>query len=163
MKIYFPAFVIIIIDQLTKSWVKSNFQLYESREILGSFLKFSYVNNTGIAFGISVGDFGILLTILSIFATLFIIYYHWLERHNHLLISLGLSFILGGAIGNLIDRISIFFVNEYKGVVDFIDVGIGASRWYIFNIADTAVTIGIFLYILHSIIINKKSNIEENV
>ena len=58
-------------------------------------------------------------------------------------------------------RSSIFFMEHYTGVVDFIDVGIGKSRWYTFNIADSAVTIGIALYILHSII-DKSKVVEGN-
>ena len=142
----------ILVDQLSKIWIKTNFDLWESKEIVGSIIKFSYVRNTGMAFGISVGEWGMLITVLSFVATLFIGYLHWQERYSHYLIVVGLSMILGGAIGNLIVRSTIFFVERYQGVVDFIDIGFGINRWYTFNIADSAVTIGIALYILHSII-----------
>ena len=102
-----------------------------------------------------------LVTILSFAATLFIAYFHWKERFNHPLIVTGLALILGGAIGNLIDRSQIFFVSNYKGVVDFIDVGIGTSRWYTFNIADSAVTIGIVLYLLHALLTHKSELVEQ--
>ena len=143
--------MVVLADQLSKIWIKNNFSIWESREILGSFVKFSHVRNPGIAFGISIGEWGILITFLSFIATFFIIYLHWKERFNHPLIVIGLSLILGGAIGNLIDRSAIFFSKHYEGVVDFIDVGIGATRWYTFNIADSAVTVGILLYLLHAI------------
>ena len=94
-------------------------------------------------------------------ATLFIIYLHWKERFNHPLIVIGLSLILGGAIGNLIDRSAIFFSKHYEGVVDFIDVGIGASRWYTFNIADSAVTVGILLYLVHTLFTHKPNLVEQ--
>ena len=149
--------MVILADQLSKIWIKNNLILWESREILGSFIKFSHVKNPGMAFGISVGEFGIVVTILSFAATLFIAYFHWQERFNHPLIVIGLALILGGAIGNLIDRSSIFFMEHYKGVVDFIDVGIGTSRWYTFNIADSAVTVGIVLYLLHTLFTHKPS------
>ena len=74
--------------------------------------------------------------------------------------SLGL--ILGGAVGNLIDRSYIFFSGTYNGVVDFIDVGVGEFRWYIFNIADTAVTVGVILYLLHSLFIVNPEIVEQN-
>jgi signal peptidase II len=147
--------LVVIFDQLSKSWVKNNFQLWESQNILGSLLRFSYVRNTGIAFGISVGDFGMAVFFLSLLATGFIAWLSWAERKNHPLISTGLAFILGGAMGNLIDRCSILFTDPYRGVVDFIDVGWGSFRWYTFNIADAAVTIGITLYLLHSVLIRK--------
>ena len=144
-------------DQLSKIWIINNFNLFESREILGSFIKFSHVRNPGIAFGISIGEWGVVVTFLSLFATIFIGYVLWQERFEHPFIVIGLSLILGGAIGNLIDRSSIFFVSHYEGVVDFIDVGIGSIRWYTFNIADAAVTVGIILYLMYSLIISKSS------
>ena len=145
----------VLSDQLSKIWIKNNYSLWESHEILGSFIKFSHVKNPGIAFGFSVGEFGMVITILSFAATLFIAYFHWQERFNNPLIVAGLALILGGAIGNLIDRSSIFFVEHYEGVVDFIDVGIGTFRWYTFNIADSAVTVGIILYFLPTLFTNK--------
>ena len=152
--------MVVLLDQLSKIWIKNNYSLWESREILGSFIKFSHVKNPGIAFGIPIGDWGILITILSFVATLFIIYIHWKERFNHPLIVTGLSLILGGAIGNLIDRSAILFAERYEGVVDFIDVGIGSMRWYTFNIADSAVTIGILLYFLHTLFTHKPELVE---
>ena len=155
MKIYLPTIIVVLADQLSKNWINNNFNILESREIIGSFIKFSYVKNPGMAFGLSVGKFAIVITILSFAATLFIAYFHWRERFNHPLIVTGLALILGGAIGNLIDRSTIFFVQNYEGVVDFIDVGIGTSRWYIFNIADSAVTVGILLYLLYTLFRHK--------
>ena len=163
MRVYLPTLLVIILDQLSKIWIVNNFALWESREIIGSFIKFSYVRNTGIAFGISVGEWGMIITVLASFAaTLFIGYLHWKERHGHHFIVIGLAMILGGAIGNLVDRSTIFFTKPYQGVVDFIDIGFGVNRWYTFNIADSAVTIGIALYILHSIIDKPKINIEND-
>jgi len=114
-----------------------------------------------MAFGLSVGEFGIVVTILSCLATLMIVYFHWQERFSHPLIVMGLSLILGGAIGNLIDRSSIFFTEHYEGVVDFIDVGIGSNRWYTFNVADSAVTIGIILYLIHTLFTHKPELVEQ--
>ena len=134
--------------------------LYETREIFGEFIRLIHVKNPGIAFGISVGNYTIFFIILSFFATLLIAYYHWNERKNHPLIVIGLGLIFGGAIGNLIDRMKIFFVENYEGVIDFIDVGVSGFRWYTFNVADTAVTIGIILYFLHDFIIKKQNSLE---
>ena len=115
-----------------------------------------------IAFGIPVGNFTMIVAILSIIATIFIAYLHWQERNNHPLISIGLGLILGGAIGNLIDRSSIFFVQNYEGVIDFIDIGSSSFRWYTFNIADTAVTVGIICYLMHSFFMTKPELLEKN-
>jgi signal peptidase II len=103
-----------------------------------------------------------IVAILSIIATIFIAYLHWQERNNHPLIVIGLGLILGGAIGNLIDRSSVFFTQHYTGVVDFIDIGTAGFRWYTFNIADSAVTIGIILYLMHSLFTNKPELLEVN-
>ena len=161
MNIYLPTVIVVIVDQLSKNWINNNFNILESREIIGSFIKFSYVKNPGMAFGLSVGGLDIVVTILSFVATLFIAYFHWRERFNHPFIVTGLALILGGAIGNLIDRSTIFFVQNYEGVVDFIDVGIGTSRWYIFNIADSAVTVGILFYLMHTLFMHKPKLVEQ--
>ena len=143
-------------------WVKHNLALYEKWEVLGSFLQFYHVKNPGIAFGIPVGDFSIMVTILSFVATIYIAYLHWQERKSHPLIVNGLGLILGGAIGNLIDRSYIFFSGTYEGVVDFIDVGAGGFRWYTFNIADSAVTVGVILYLFHSLFIIKPELVKQS-
>ena len=153
----------ILIDQITKIWIKHNLSLWESWDILGSVLRFSYITNPGIAFGIRVGNFGALVTLLSLAATLFIAYFHWQERSNHPLAVHGMGLILGGAIGNLIDRSMIFFSDSYAGVVDFIDVGVGGFRWYTFNIADSAITVGMILYLLHSLFKNKLQPVKKPV
>ena len=72
------------------------------------------------------------------------------ERYSHNLIKIGLSLILAGAIGNMIDRML------HGKVVDFLDIMIGDFHWYIFNVADSAVTSGMILFILHSILIGEK-------
>jgi signal peptidase II len=162
LKIYFPTILVVLIDQASKLWIINNLPHWESWNIIGSFVRFTHVKNPGIAFGISVGNFTMIVAILSIVATLFIAYMHWQERKNHPLIVIGLGLILGGAIGNLIDRSSIFFSKHYEGVVDFIDIGTANFRWYTFNVADSAVTIGIIFYLIHSLFTNKPELLEVN-
>ncbi len=162
LKVYLPTILVVFIDQFSKLWIKNNLPHWETWNILGSFLRFTHVKNPGIAFGISVGQFSIIVVFLSIIATLFIAYLHWQERNNHPLISIGLGLILGGAIGNLIDRSSIFFVQNYEGVIDFIDIGSSSFRWYTFNIADSAVTIGMIFYLMHSFFTTKPELLERN-
>ena len=151
--------IAVVIDQISKLWIKSTLPLNGMpREVLGDLLRFRFVENSGAAFGISVGSYLPVITISSIFVSFFIAYYYYLERNSHIFIRSGLALILGGAIGNIIDRLFVIFKPElYHGVIDFIDIGIGTYRWFTFNVADMAVTIGITLYILNSIInpINK--------
>ena len=162
MNIYLPTIIVIAFDQTSKILIKKNLAIWESWDIIGSFLRVTHVKNPGLAFGISVGDYKLLVTLLSIIATIFIAYLHWKERNNHPLIVNSLGLILGGAIGNIIDRSFIFFTENYSGVVDFIDIGVGNFRWYTFNIADCAVTIGVVLYLLHSLFIIKPKLIKYN-
>ena len=77
----------------------------------------------------------------------------WKERNSHNLIRYGLSLILAGALGNLIDR------TIFGKVVDFLDIMIGDFHWYIFNVADSSVTIGMILFILHTILIGENKTI----
>lgn len=162
MKIYFPTILVVFTDQASKLWILNNLPHWESLNILGTFLRFTHVKNPGIAFGIPVGNFTMIVAILSIIATIFIAYLHWHERNNHPLIVYGLALILGGAIGNLLDRSSVFFSQNYEGVVDFIDIGTKGFRWYTFNVADSAVTIGIIFYLLHSLFTIKPELLEAN-
>ncbi len=139
----------IILDQVTKQIVRHTMSIHESFNVVGEFVKITYVENPGIAFGIRVGN-GMLFTVLSIFASLGVLVYlitHWDEPMG---IKGSLALILGGACGNLIDRIL------YRKVVDFIDVGIGNFRWPVFNLADSAVVIGMFILFYTVFIYGKK-------
>jgi len=157
LRIFIPAISVLILDQFTKIWVKNTFTLYDSKNIIGDFLRISYVENPGIAFGIRVGNLSILITAISLAIAIYIVYYLFTNRDIPSLERIGLSLILGGAIGNLIDRILVLIPNStYNGVIDFIDMGFNNHRWYIFNIADSAVTVGITLYLFHSILFDAK-------
>lgn len=124
--------------------------------VIGEFFRITYVLNPGIAFGINVGPYMNVITILSLFAVGLIVYYLYLERHSSIILRVGLALILGGALGNMIDRSFMFFSPEnFGGVVDFIDVGISHFRWYVFNVADSAVTVGIILYISNSLFLHR--------
>ena len=154
--------MVFVSDQLSKSWVKSNLDQYEPINIIGHYLRFTYCENPGMAFGIQLGSFVHILTFISVLFTFYIIYYLYKIMNDEMLLKLSIAFILGGALGNVYDRILMFLdPANVGGVVDFIDVGISFSmRWYIFNIADSAITIGIILYLIHSFSSEKESTIE---
>ena len=119
----------------------------------------TYIENPGIAFGISVGPYLNVLTFFSYGAILFIIYYLYSERNSNFIIRFSLAIILGGALGNIIDRsLVVFYPDQFYGVVDFIDIGIGKYRWYIFNVADSMVTVGIILYFIQSIQLSRQKS-----
>lgn len=140
MKFYFLSFVVVIIDQVSKILTKNYMVLHDSKEVLGDFLRYTFIKNPGMAFGIQIGN-KTLFTIFSIIASIVIFIYLLKTRGDKKYVKLALSLILGGAIGNLTDRIL------YGSVVDFIDVGIGTLRWPVFNVADSAVTIGMIILI----------------
>ena len=145
MLLYTLIIGIIIIDQWTKWIIKSSFSLYQSQPVIKDFFHLTYITNDGMAFGLTLPGGKHVLLILTILLTGFIAGYLWNERNGHPFIKYGLALILSGAVGNLIDRII------YGKVVDFIDIMIGDFNWYIFNVADTSVTVGMCFFVLHSI------------
>ena len=145
MRFILLTIIIFLIDQLTKWAIHSNMNLYQSIPVIENFFYLTYVTNDGMAFGLSLPGGQIVLSGLSIIMTIVLGYLFWLERHGHILIKLALSLIIAGAIGNLFDRVS---AGE---VVDFIHIKLGSFwEWYIFNIADTSVSIGMILFLIHS-------------
>ena len=149
MPIFGLIVVIVALDQWSKWAIKTSFNLYQSKPVIQDLLHFTYVTNDGMAFGLSFPGGRHVLLILTILLTGFIIGFLWKEKNGHPLIKYGLALILSGAIGNLIDRLL------YGKVVDFLDLMIGDFHWYIFNIADSSVTIGMILFIIHSIYIEQ--------
>ena len=145
MLLYTLIIGIIIIDQWTKWIIKSSFSLYQSQPVIEDFFHLTYITNEGMAFGLTLPGGKHVLLILTILLTGFIAGYLWNERNGHPFIKYGLALIFSGAIGNLIDRVI------YGKVVDFIDIMIGDFNWYIFNVADTSVTVGMCLFVLHSV------------
>jgi len=173
LKVLYISLVIIVLDQITKFFVKGfsipffNIHLHgvdlgESIPIINDFFRLTFVENPGMAFGIDFGlDFKLWLSIFTLLASIGIIYYLYIVRHHSLTLRVPLAFILGGAIGNLIDRTfyGIFYGYAplfYGKVVDFLDFdffdfeifGRSFDRWPVFNIADMSVSIGVILLLL---------------
>jgi len=141
--------LIVAIDQWSKWYIRTTFSLYQSKPIIQDFFHFTYVTNEGMAFGLELPGGKLILLILTVILTIFLAYYLYTEKEGHPLSKYGLTLILSGAIGNLIDR-------AYFGkVVDFLDFMIGDFHWYVFNVADSSVTIGMILYIFYSIMEEK--------
>ena len=160
MLFIFIPLVVVIIDQLSKIYIKNNFYLYQSFDVIEPYLKFTYIENRGIAFGIDTSSYHLFITILTIVVILFFIYYFVLQIINDSIEKIPLGLILGGAIGNAIDRILVLFPKSgYVGVIDFIDIGYNGFRWYVFNVADLSISCGAILYAL---ILFKSQNNERN-
>jgi signal peptidase II len=132
------AAVVVASDQATKQVISARFTPGESISVLGDFLRLTLVHNTGAAFGLFPGS-RVPFIIVSVLAIAVVLHLFFRETYRSVLNRVLLGCILGGAIGNLIDRVRLGWV------VDFIDVGIGTTRWPVFNVADSAVTIGVIL------------------
>ena len=144
-------FLATAIDQVSKFFIISyhNSSLFE-QDIISNFLRFTYITNEGIAFGLNpFGQYSFILLAVSIIAILFVVKILIDSKHEPKLIQLSLSLIIGGALGNLIDRFfTAFSLMSYNGVIDFIDIGIKEYRFYIFNFADFFISLGIILYLI---------------
>lgn len=148
---YLLAVLIVVLDQLTKQWVSSNFSYGESLELL-PFLNLTLVHNMGAAFSF-LSDAGgwqrWFFAIVSLIVSVVLIV--WLSRlpARQYLLATALALVLGGAIGNLWDRVFLGYV------VDFVDIFYQKYHWPAFNIADTAITVGAILLILESLFSSK--------
>src|SRR5512141_3186990 len=131
--------VIVIADVITKAIAV--YSLVPQRiphELIGDAVRFTLVYNPGAAFGLHLGDYSRWIFMVLTAGALFVLgRLYRATRDGDLLRTLAVALVCGGAIGNLIDRI-----RSAQGVVDFIDVGVGAWRWPTFNVADSAITVG---------------------
>ena len=153
MKILFASAIMVLADQISKTVIRSTMTLYESITVIPGFFHITYITNDGMAFGINF-PFGIyIFSGISIIFTIMLFWYLWTIKEEGIVIRSGIGFILAGAIGNLIDRL---LLGE---VVDFLDFMIGDLHWYVFNLADSFVTIGMGIILYDSIVLEKKRNI----
>jgi signal peptidase II len=135
--------VVILLDIWTKSLVLSRIELHEAISIIPNFFQLVHVRNTGAAFGLGANASSklvpILLNVGAIAVFCVVVVYALRSAVSDRLLQTGLHLILGGAIGNLLDRF------RFGYVVDFLDVYVGRRHWPAFNVADSAICIGIAL------------------
>ena len=131
----------VVIDQLSKFAVRGSMTLYQSDPLLGDFFRLTYIHNSGAAFGLNMGS-PLLHTLVSIVALGALVYLYRTLQEDERLLQAALCLVLGGAVGNIIDRL---YLGE---VVDFFDFGFGDLRWPIFNCADSFITVGVILLAL---------------
>ncbi len=138
--------IILAVDQATKHLVRTQVLLHDAIEVLPGFLNLVHIRNTGAAFGfLNVVDLAykrVLMTSIALVALVAIGFYTWRVEAQETLSRAGLALILGGAIGNLIDRAAMGYV------VDFIDVYWGSVHFWAFNVADSSITVGACLLIM---------------
>jgi len=138
------AGITLLLDVLTKQWIVATLVLYEIRPVFGEFFRLTYTHNPGAAFGINIGEHSRLFFLaLSLVALVVLGWMYRITPRRDVLRLASLALVCGGAIGNILDR-----VRYDAGVVDFIDIGFGSHRFWIFNIADSAVSIGAVLLLI---------------
>ena len=142
--------VVVTLDQGTKGFVDSRLNLGESVPVVSGLLHFTLVRNSGMAFGLLAAAVipykPVLVTLLSVTALAAVAIYALASPASERLSQLGLALILGGAAGNILDRLRLGYV------IDFIDVFYRGSHWPAFNVADTAICCGVGLLLLDTLL-----------
>jgi len=136
---FIAALLVVIIDQVSKHFIRTGLTLGQKMPEEG-FFQITYSVNTGGVFGL-FADQAFLITIIAAVGIIAILIYSRYPAFNGLLVRISLGLILGGAVGNLIDRI------RFGWVTDFIDIG----GWPVFNLGDSAIVIGVILILYHFI------------
>ncbi len=153
------AAAVVIGDQLTKLWIMATFLPHGQEEIIPGFFNLVYVTNTGAAFGFLAGSkswlrqvFFVAVAVVAL-VVIFFAYGH-LKRQGKIFVY-GLGLIAGGAVGNLIDRL------RFGSVVDFLDFYLGSYHWPAFNVADSAISIGVGMFLLGTLLQHRQQG-EDN-
>ena len=148
---FLVSLAVLLLDQWTKGIITRAFDVHQSRTVVGGLFDLTYVRNSGAAFGLfaSVDSSikAILLNSVAVLVFIVVSAYALRSSHKSVRLQVGFSLILGGAIGNLLDRV------RFGYVVDFLDFSVSGHHWPAFNVADSAICIGVallFLYMLGS-------------
>ena len=149
MLVLLLGLAVVLLDQLTKQWIRSVFVYAESRPVIDGFFNLTYVRNDGAAWNILSGH-GLVLILISVAVLVLLLIYRrsfLQEQFSHKIL---LGLMVGGIVGNLIDRI------RFGWVTDFLDFQFGTYHYPSFNIADSAICIAVGLYIITNLLDEKK-------
>ena len=151
--------LVVLLDQATKAWIISTVRLYDSFAVIGGLFNITHVRNPGAAFCFLAATSPLFRYIFFIAVTLaailLILHYLRVSRIEETSLVSALALILSGAVGNLIDRV------RFGEVVDFLDVYLGSYHWPAFNVADSAITVGVAILIM-VLIMRRKERTEGN-
>jgi len=148
LRYLFISLAVIVLDQWTKWLIEVHLPQHAAHPIVPGFLNLTHVRNTGVAFGLFASDgaqTSWILTLLGLAALAAVAVYFWFTPGRDRFLLTALALVVGGAIGNLIDRVS------SGAVTDFIDVYVATNHWPSFNVADSAISIGIVLMAIDSL------------
>ena len=143
--------IVLAIDQLTKFLVATQMSLGESIPVIGEYLKITSHRNSGAAWGMFEGRM-LFFYIITVAVLVFLIYFYKTEAKNNLLMQVGITLLMAGALGNFIDRLL------FQEVVDFVDVLIINYDSPIFNVADSALTVGVIILLIEVFITGRGKN-----
>ncbi|CAD2076747.1 Lipoprotein signal peptidase [Jeotgalicoccus aerolatus] len=143
--------IVLAIDQLTKFLVATQMSLGESIPVIGEYLKITSHRNSGAAWGMFEGRM-LFFYIITVAVLVFLIYFYKTEAKNNLLMQVGITLLMAGALGNFIDRLL------FQEVVDFVDVLIINYDFPIFNVADSALTVGVIILLIEVFITGRGKN-----
>ena len=153
LEVWLPM-VVVALDQGTKAIVRSTLAEHDSRTIIPGLMDFTHVLNSGAAFGFLNGvEFPFKTAVIAVIATAALVgvgVYAASLAHHQFIARLGLALIIGGAAGNLIDRI------VAGSVVDFVDVYWGTHHFWAFNVADSAISVGVAIMILDMLGVDRR-------
>lgn len=136
---------VVVADQLTKMWVRAGLTVGQQPvEVVGDWVRFVNSHNRGGIFGL-FGDSATVLALASLVVIGLIVLYQYREGTRSWLLTVALGLLIGGAIGNLIDRLTLGYVT------DWVDMGIGSWRWYTFNVADAAISMALVLLVVSAL------------
>ena len=139
------SLVVLALDQWTKWLVEIHLPPHVSQPIVPGLLNLTHVRNTGVAFGLWAGGGSWTLTLLGLAALVVVGFYFLRTGHGQRLLLVALALVLGGAVGNLLDRVLA------GAVTDFVDAYVGSHHWPAFNVADSAISIGLVLMALDAL------------
>ena len=138
--------IVVLADQVTKKIIMASLALHESIKVIENFFNITHVLNPGGAFGFFATQSDmvrkLVFLVISSAVAVFVVWFYSRVARTHVFLSWGLALIFGGAIGNLIDRF------RFGHVVDFLDFYIGTAHWPAFNVADSAITVGVGILIV---------------
>ena len=138
---WLPALLVFVFDRLTKIKIMRSMVQGESHQVMGDYFRITSVRNTGAAFGLFAGNHKIFV-VISMVAIALVLMLYFRGGRSHRLRAAALGLILGGALGNVYDRL------RYGEVVDFLELSVGRFHWPVFNVADSAVSVGVALLAL---------------
>lgn len=149
------AVAVVILDQLTKAGILAFFEgrPFGEREVVTSFFNLALTFNRGISFGFFNGGAGLNALVFSLAAAAIVaVLIFWLSRAASPFLAVAIGLIIGGAVGNVIDRL------RFGAVVDFLDFHLGALHWPAFNLADSAICIGVAAMLLDGFLLRREAH-----